>query len=486
MQFLKAKVDAGADFIITQLFFEAATFDAFVRDCRNAGITVPIIPGIFPIQGYASLRQLVRLSRLVVPQSMRDAIEPIKDDDEAIRSLGVRLCVGMCRELFAGGYAPGLHFYTLNREVAVREILTELDLWSTATPRKPLPWRRSANDVRFREDVRPIFWNSRPQSYLQRTASWDDFPNGRWGDSSSPAFGELTDYYLFHLHNPGTREMKRRMWGAELRSVQDVFTVFVRFIAGDDISCLPWNPDPLSQESDCLVQKLMLLNMHGILTINSQPAVNGLPSEHPVHGWGRPGGYVYQKAYLEFFVSQDMLPILARALKEFTTMTYHIMNADESVNLFNGHGNTPVAVTWGVFPGQEILQPTIVDPISFKYWKDEAFGLWRSQWGALYEAGSESRAIIDTIHDTYLLCNIVDNDFVHPKMDAFFDRILVMRQCPASAAESASRAIHTGPGDPNGVGLLDLSRKRSNGLNGRARASGAAGGSGGGGGGGDD
>jgi len=78
---LKEKVDAGADFIITQLFFKNEHHFKFVKDCRKAGITVPILPGIMPIQGYASLRQLVKLSKLEVPQEIMDVLEPMKNDD---------------------------------------------------------------------------------------------------------------------------------------------------------------------------------------------------------------------------------------------------------------------------------------------------------------------------------------------------------------------------------------------------------------------
>jgi len=61
---------------------------------------------------------------------------------------------------------------------------------------RTLPWKISANAKRQQEDVRPIFWSNRPKSYLVRTSSWDEFPNGRWGNSKSPAFGELSDYHL--------------------------------------------------------------------------------------------------------------------------------------------------------------------------------------------------------------------------------------------------------------------------------------------------
>ena len=100
---LKEKVDAGADFIITQLFFETSTFLKFYRDCQEIGISVPIIPGILPIQGYQSLRHLTKLSKLDVPQAIQDAIIPIKDDDSAVRSYGVHFAVKMCRELFDSG-----------------------------------------------------------------------------------------------------------------------------------------------------------------------------------------------------------------------------------------------------------------------------------------------------------------------------------------------------------------------------------------------
>jgi methylenetetrahydrofolate reductase (NADPH) len=68
-------------------------------------------------------------------------------------------------------------------------------------------------------------------------------------------------------------------------------------------------------------------------------------------------------------------------------------------------------VTWGVFPGREIIQPTVVDPESFLVWKDEAFALWTEQWAKLYPEGSTSRSIIEGISDSYYLVNLVDNDY---------------------------------------------------------------------------
>ena len=97
--------------------------------------------------------------------------------------------------------------------------------------------------------------------------------------------------------------------------------------------------------------------------------MNGVSSEDPIVGWGMPGGYVYQKAYLEFFTSRENVRALQNVLPMFSRVNYHIVNKDGSEDLTNCHKHRPLAVTWGVFPGTEIIQPTVVDPVSFKYWK---------------------------------------------------------------------------------------------------------------------
>ncbi|XP_062449091.1 methylenetetrahydrofolate reductase (NADPH) [Rhea pennata] len=416
LRHLKEKVIAGADFIITQLFFRSKTFLKFMKDCQAIGITCPIVPGIFPIQGYHSLRQLVRLSKLEVPQEIKDVIEPIKDNDAAIRNYGVELAVSMCRELLDSGMVHGLHFFTLNREVATTEVLKRLGMWKE-DPRRPLPWAVSAHPKRRVEDVRPIFWASRPKSYIYRTQEWDDFPNGRWGNSSSPAFGELKDYYLFYLKSKSPREELLKMWGEELTSEESVFEVFTCYITGEPnknghrVTCMPWNDDPLATETNLLKEQLEKVNRRGILTINSQPNINGKPSTDPIVGWGPSGGYVFQKAYLEFFTSSEIVTALLKVLKKYELrVNYHIVNV-KGQNITNAPDLQPNAVTWGIFPGREIIQPTVVDPVSFLFWKDEAFALWIEQWAKLYEEESPSRMIIQYIHDNYYLVNLVDNDF---------------------------------------------------------------------------
>ncbi|KAK8723977.1 hypothetical protein OTU49_011381 [Cherax quadricarinatus] len=424
IKYLKEKVDAGANFIITQLFFKAQTFIKFVRDCKAVGINCPIIPGIMPIQSYDSLRHIVKLSKLDVPQDIMDFVAPLKDNDEAIRNYGIHQTCMLIKELFDAEMAPGVHFYTLNREVATTAILKQLGLWAAA-PRRPLPWKMAANHKRSGEDVRPIFWASRPKAYVYRTQHWDEFPNGRWGSSESPAFGELKDYYLFYLTSKSSKEQLLTMWGESLECEQDVWDVFHAYVTGTanktgkKVTKVPWNDDELSSETSLLKENLADFNKRGVLTINSQPNVNGASSEDPVVGWGMPGGYVYQKAYLEFFTCRENVDALLNILPLFPRINYHILNKSGSADFSNCHKHRPVAVTWGAFPGTEIIQPTIVDPLSFKAWKDEAFGLWEEQWGKLYLEESRSREIIQHITNNYYLVNLVDNDY--PKDSCLWD-----------------------------------------------------------------
>lgn len=124
---LKEKVDAGSDFVISQLFFKAEDFFQWEKDCRDIGITCPLIPGILPIQGYHSLRNMAKMCCVEVPQFIVDEVEPFKEDEEAIKDYGVRFAVDLCKKLIEGG-VPGLHFYTLNREIVTERIVRELNL----------------------------------------------------------------------------------------------------------------------------------------------------------------------------------------------------------------------------------------------------------------------------------------------------------------------------------------------------------------------
>jgi hypothetical protein len=187
---------------------------------------------------------------------------------------------------------------------------------------------------------------------------------------------------------------------------------------------------------------------------------------------------VYQKAYVEFFVSPDKLAALLATLDRHPSITYMAVNAEGDVRS-NMKQDTVNAVTWGVFPGalwlaagacvlaagrgcgagclpaaaephthlppprllntykhfyththththtacatgREIEQPTVVDPVSFLVWKDEAFDLWTSEWGSLYEEGSASRRVLADIAAHWWLISVVDNDHVKGDLFAVF------------------------------------------------------------------
>ncbi len=125
LQNLKRKVDAGAEFLITQLFFDNAFYFRFVERARAAGIRVPIVPGIMPITNFEQIDRFTRMCGATIPMKLRLALERCKDDPEAILELGVAHATVQCVELLKED-APGVHFYTLNRSRASRMIVTAL------------------------------------------------------------------------------------------------------------------------------------------------------------------------------------------------------------------------------------------------------------------------------------------------------------------------------------------------------------------------
>lgn len=122
---LKRKVDCGLRFLITQLFFDNRKYFEFVDVARAAGITVPIIPGIMPITNASQIERFTTTGGVTLPFRLAAEMDRRRDDAEAIMQLGVAHATAQCIELLHGG-APGIHFYTLNRSTATREVLTAI------------------------------------------------------------------------------------------------------------------------------------------------------------------------------------------------------------------------------------------------------------------------------------------------------------------------------------------------------------------------
>ena len=282
IEHLKAKIEAGADFVLTQFFYDPLVFLRYLDQCRSHGIKCPIIPGIMPIQGYNSFDKMTTFCRTSVPEQVKRDLQTFMEDDESVKNYGVQLCVKICKVLQAAG-VPGFHFYTLNLEKSAMLILDALQIRGSTATRRALPWRGSRTGgqksshgnlqsvhnsssnsnssgsiaqsgsgsasvsssagtghgaagaggavsgqdsaivslpdavsekdrTRQQEDVRPINWANRPKSYIKRTVTWDEFPNGRWGDGRSPAFGELSDSHFFRP-SEGSKEDRLAMWG---------------------------------------------------------------------------------------------------------------------------------------------------------------------------------------------------------------------------------------------------------------------------------
>mmetsp|Transcript_30952 Transcript_30952/g.74763 ORF Transcript_30952/g.74763 Transcript_30952/m.74763 type:complete len:406 (+) Transcript_30952:120-1337(+) len=125
MDYLKKKVDAGSDFIITQMFFDTKVFGTFVEDCRKWGINCPIVPGLMCINAYGGFVKMTKFCKTRVPESLRAKMDSMKDDADAVKAFGVEYGIQMCQELMAIG-VDVLHFYTLNLEKVTFGILQGL------------------------------------------------------------------------------------------------------------------------------------------------------------------------------------------------------------------------------------------------------------------------------------------------------------------------------------------------------------------------
>ncbi|WVQ63161.1 methylenetetrahydrofolate reductase [Kwoniella botswanensis] len=459
LEYLKVKCDAGADFIVTQLFYDVQGFLDWVKVCREKGITQPIIPGIMPIQNFSSFRRLVNLTKCPVPESISSDLLPISSDDSSVKKYGAELASKMVKQILDSGLVPGIHFCTLNLEKSVRTILENLNWTANSTvnvEKSPLlrhnrlieddqPTTNGAIAINGHStsnhnhqiselSISPSEASQIAQWGLQHHSlppvpkkaaiqggapsnsgqgqedSWDEYPNGRFTDVRSPAYGEI-DGWGSGLKITAAQALKE--WGTPttLSELSEFFTSYLK--SSPQTPTTPFCDLPLSPESLTILPYLLELNSAKMncWTVGSQPAVDAVNSEDPIHGWGPRGGYVFQKSFVEFFVKPDEV----RKLKEKVErrgggkISFYAGNKKGDFKT-NTEEDTVNAVTWGVFPGQEIVQSTIIETESFLAWKEEAFDIW-TEWSLLYPRHSPARKLLEGIASEWWLVSLIHHDY---------------------------------------------------------------------------
>lgn len=125
LKWLKLKIDKGADFIVTQMFFDNSFYFDFVKKARKLGITNRIIPGIMPITNFKQIKKFSEMCGATIPEWIVDKLEPVQEQKDRIYQAGVDLAIDQCIDLLKSG-APGLHFYTLNKSRATVDIFSSL------------------------------------------------------------------------------------------------------------------------------------------------------------------------------------------------------------------------------------------------------------------------------------------------------------------------------------------------------------------------
>ncbi|KAF2455649.1 methylenetetrahydrofolate reductase-like protein [Lineolata rhizophorae] len=478
LPFLIEKAKAGADFIMTQLFFDVEAYKKYEAMLRNheSGVfkDIPIIPGLMPIQSYQILRRTTKLSHAKLPQEMLARLDAVKGDDEAVKRVGIDILSEIVEDIQAtsgGGSHRGYHFYTLNLEKAVSHIVERCSLI-------PPDEEEEGNDeavivdgssgqisppaedgAHFRDRRRMSSVNSNPhnrvvvervssssnpsweapedevgvprdkinsrantlaisegEGSLGREATWDDYPNGRWGDARSPAFGEIDGYGVsLHVSIP----QAIWLWKYPVTH-DDISELFQQHILGK-LEAIPWSEEGLNPETITIRDQLLRLNSKGWWTVASQPAVNGTKSTDPVFGWGPKNGFVFQKPFVEFFLPSSDWARLRKAFEQHEDeITFFAGNNAGDVAASDAESVNPV--TWGTFHGKEIITPTIIEAVSFRAWLEEAFSIWR-EWQRIYPARSPTAKLLGKIREDYWLVNVIHHGYV--QKNALWDLLLV-------------------------------------------------------------
>ena len=469
LPFLREKTKAGADFIMTQLVFDVNAFLNYRAMLRSdeSGLfkTIPILPGLMPVQSWQSVVRTIKLCCASMPADMRQRLADRKGDDEQVKKQGVLELKKMIKHIHEDEDAPdtrqGYHFYTLNLERVVAQILSETGLVPSPDFYRTLedeasdlgPSREDVNDrsvgssrrrrlssknagphnrVVVTKSADPSNAESpfdapddeagipseSPQSSanalatsegygsLGREATWDDYPNGRFGDSRSPAYGAI-DGYGPSLHVSAATALS--IWG-QPETRDDIGTLFTRYLS-EKLSGIPWSEEPLSQETTLIRTQLLALVNRGWWPLASQPPVNCASSADPIVGWGPSAGHVWQKPFVELFLPKAEWQTLKSKLDSTIDEFIYFAGDENTSTLESNEPDSVNGVTWGAFRGKEIRTPTVIGGPSFHAWCEEAFILW-ALWGQIYPRGSPSARLMEGLKRDLMLVCVIGNEFM--------------------------------------------------------------------------
>lgn len=441
LPYLVEKVQAGADFIMTQLFYDTEAYDTFEARLRThdsgAFNSIPIIPGLMPIQSYQILKRTETLSHAKVPDEYMKRLDDVKNDDDIVKSIGVDILSEIVEKVRTTKSrtpgAKGFHFYTLNLEKAVTLILERTGLLPAATPKLEAAPGDEDYVLVNRKVLQPAFEEDSTVTRMstleisegggdRKEATWDDYPNGRWSSSASPAYG-ATDSYLFAPSSSLLPITSTSTWGTPT-TPSDISTLFIAFLHGS-LPSLPWSDESVTSETSLIISHLISLNKKNWWTLASQPAVNAVPSSDPVLGWGNEGGLCYQKAFVEMFVPAAQFAALQKCIDGTRNATYMATNARGEFKMsYHADACECNVVTWGVFPegspegspdgeGREkTVSPTVVEVESFRTWAVEAWGVW-GQWAETMERLQkwESARFLKEMRESVWLVNVIWHDY---------------------------------------------------------------------------
>ncbi|KAK3075122.1 methylenetetrahydrofolate reductase 1 [Teratosphaeriaceae sp. CCFEE 6253] len=435
LPYLVEKAKAGADFIMTQLFYDVEAYMKYEQRLREheSGLfkSIPIIPGLMPVQSYQILRRTTKLSHAALPAQVLKRLEAVKGDDEAVKRILERSnLIPPATPIITGPNDAADHaiaeeeqngflivqrgdnkdrqrrdssvrnYQPRNRVVVSRDRASSTSSTRTSAFEAPED-EAGVPEINSRANTLAI---SQGEGAVGREATWDDFPNGRWGDVRSPAYGEI-DGYGVSLH--ASIPEANRLWG-QPDGIKDISTIFRRHLEGK-IDAIPWSEEPLQQETLTIKKQLLELVDKGWWSVASQPAVNGKRSSDPVFGWGPKNGFVFQKPFVELFLPVADWQRLRPLLDAEEQITYFAGNAAGDFVSTDEQSVNPV--TWGTFTGKEIITPTIIEAVSFKSWMEEAFGIW-AEWQRVYKPGSASSRLLEGVRKGYWLVNIIHHGYL--------------------------------------------------------------------------